>query len=469
MKFLKICFLLSLITFSTSAQDLQSKLELAYQRLVNDSQAQYAITSLCVLDAQTGKIIFGKNENVGLATASTLKIITSATAFSLLGANFKYETSLCYSGKIGSDGILQGDIIIVGSGDPTLASWRYEQTKERLVLNKFVTAIKTAGIKKIEGNIIGNDSLFGTQTTPDGWIWQDIGNYYGSGTSALTWRENQFDIHLKTDLSADSAVKILKTVPHMPYLQIINELNAGEKGTGDNAYVFLPPYSNLAYLRGTWETGLKKNGISAALPDPAYDAAFRLADTLNSLGVKCGLGATTARRLALSKKSIPQNVQKLTAIFSPSLSDIVYWFNKKSINLYGEQLLKTLAWKTGQAPSTKNGANVMIDYWASKGIDKNALNIIDGSGLSPSTRISTLAMAQILFQAQKEPWFGAYLNSFPDNNGMQLKSGFINNVSAYAGYYTDVKGNKYIAVININNYNGKNISKKLFAVLNVLK
>ena len=111
----------------------------------------------------------------------------------------------------------------------------------------------------------------------------------------------------------------------------------------------------------------------------------------------------------------------------------------------------------------------MINYWSSKGLDKNALNILDGSGLSPGTRVTTLAMANILFQVQKEDWFAAYQNSFPENNGMKLKSGSINDVSAYAGYYTDKNGNKYIAVININNYSGSGISKKLFKVLDALK
>jgi D-alanyl-D-alanine carboxypeptidase/D-alanyl-D-alanine-endopeptidase (penicillin-binding protein 4) len=82
----------------------------AYQDLVEDSQAKYAITSLCVLDAQTGKVVFAKNENIGLATASTLKTITSATAFSVLGKDFSYQTTLAYSGKITAEGVLQGDI-----------------------------------------------------------------------------------------------------------------------------------------------------------------------------------------------------------------------------------------------------------------------------------------------------------------------------------------------------------------------
>ncbi|MDQ7949239.1 MAG: D-alanyl-D-alanine carboxypeptidase, partial [Pedobacter sp.] len=200
MKIFKLTLSILLISASAFAQYPIAKLEQAYQNLVNDDQAKYAMTSLCVMDAQTGKIIFAKNENIGLATASTLKTITSATAFSVLGKDFRYQTILAYSGKI-VNGTLQGDLIIVGNGDPTLASWRYEQTKEKVVLNQWVTAIKAAGIKKIDGAVIGDDSLWGTQTMPEGWIWQDMGNYYGAGNSALSWRENQFDVHLKPGAS----------------------------------------------------------------------------------------------------------------------------------------------------------------------------------------------------------------------------------------------------------------------------
>lgn len=470
MKFIKAIILFIVFTFQLSfAQFPIAKLEQAYQNLMSDEQAKYAISSLCILDAKTGKVVFAKNENIGLATASTLKTITSATAFSILGKDFRFQTTLGYNGKITTDGTLQGDLIIVGSGDPTLGSWRYEQSKEQAILMQWVNAIKAAGIKKIEGQIIGDDSLFGSQSMPEGWIWQDMGNYYGAGTSSLTWRENQFDIHLKPGSSTGADVEIKKIVPVMPYLQIVNELKTGSPGSGDNAYGYLPPYSSLAYLRGTWGLGIGKVGISLAMPDPAFDAAYRLQDTLKRINILSTKEATTTRRLNLIGSPLPVVSQKLSTITSPSLSEIVYWFNKKSVNLYGEQLLKTIAWKLGKTPSTRSGATAEINFWANKGIDKDALNILDGSGLSPGTRVTTMAMASILFQVQKEEWFADYLNSFPENNGMKLKSGSINDVSAYAGYYTAADGNKYIAVININNYNGSGISRKLFKVLDALK
>jgi D-alanyl-D-alanine carboxypeptidase/D-alanyl-D-alanine-endopeptidase (penicillin-binding protein 4) len=467
---LKIYSLLLLIFAAniTIAQNRIQNLEKAINNLLNDEQAKHAIVSLCVLDANTGKTLYAKNEQIGLATASTLKTITAATAFSILGKDFQFQTTLAYTGTITTDGILKGNLIIIGSGDPTLGSWRY-QNKENTVLMQWVTAIKSAGIKKIEGAVIGDDRIFGSQTTPEGWVWQDIGNYYGAGTSGLAWRENQFDIHLKPGGSTADEVKIVKTVPATPYVQIINELKTGTPGSGDRSYAFLPPYSNVAYLRGSWGMGIGKSGISVATPDPAFDCAYRLQDTLKRLGISTGQQATTARLMTLNNQVIPSVTQKISTISSPNLSEITYWFLKKSINLYGESLLKTIAIKSGKAGTTSKGAETEINFWADKGIDKTALNIIDGSGLSPGDRITTSAMATVLFQIQKENWFEDYYKALPEYNGMKIKSGTINDVSAFAGYHTDAAGNKYVIVININNYNGSGINKKLFKVLDELK
>lgn len=469
MKFLRLLVvLLSLSITNIFAQSRIQNIEKAFNNLLNDEQAKHALVSLCVLDANTGKTLFAHNEQIGLATASTLKTITAATAFSVLGKDFQYQTTLAYSGNIAPDGTLKGNLIIIGSGDPTLGSWRY-QNKENTVLTQWVAAIKSAGIKKIEGAIIGDDRIFGTQTTPEGWVWQDIGNYYGAGTSGLAWRENQFDIHLRPGSSTAAEVKIVKTVPATPYVQIVNELKTGAPGTGDRSYAFLPPYSNVAYLRGSWGIGIAKTGISVALPDPAFDCAYRLQDTLKRLGINTNQQATTTRLMALNNQPVPAVTQKISTISSPTLSEMAYWFLKKSINLYGESLLKTIALKSGKEASTAKGAEAEIAFWTNKGIEKSALNIIDGSGLSPGDRITTAAMASILFQVQKETWFQDYYKAFPEYNGMKIKSGTINDVSAFAGYHTDAAGNKYIVVININNYSGSGINKKLFKVLDELK
>ena len=448
-------------------QSLNQKLQTTFNRLQADSQLRYASVSLTVLDAKTGEKVFTANPNMGLATASTLKTITSITAFNLLGKDFQYHTQFGYSGSIAADGTLNGDVIIKGAGDPTLGSWRYEQTHENHILALMVEALQKAGIKKINGRIVGDDSIFGTQSIPDGWIWEDLGNYYGAGPSGLCWRENQFDIKLKTG-PIDSLVTIASEIPAMPYLNFKSELLNARAGTGDNAYAYLPLNSNLMYVRGTYAIDQSKKSISAALPDPAYDAAYRLTDTLKNLGII--VSDEPASISTLEKLPIPVISTTLTTISSPTLSQIVYWLNKKSINLYAEQLLKTLAWKAGKPVTTEEGVKVVQDFWKAKGIDPKSLNIMDGSGLSPGCRVTTLTLATILQSAKKEAWFNDFYDSLPVYNNMKMKSGSIQNVLTYAGYQT-YKGRELCFSIMVNNYNGsgREVKEKMFRVLDEMK
>jgi D-alanyl-D-alanine carboxypeptidase/D-alanyl-D-alanine-endopeptidase (penicillin-binding protein 4) len=450
------------------AQPLQQKLQSAFSRLQLDSQCRYASVSLTVLDAKTGEQVFAVNPDMGLATASTMKTITTITAFNVLGKDFKYQTQFGYNGSI-TNGTLNGDIIIKGAGDPTLGSWRYESSKENHVLTMMVDALQKAGIKKINGRIIGDDSVFGTQSIPDGWIWQDVGNYYGAGTSALCWRENQYDIKLHTGESG-TLVTLSREVPIMPYLSFKSEATNAPAHTGDNTYAYLPVNSNMVYVRGTYATDQTKKSIAVALPDPAYDAAFRLADTLKQLGFIITGTAESTSTLTAKGQATPIATQSLTSISSPELSKIIYWTNQKSINLYAEQLLKTIAWKAGKLPSTANGVITLQDFWKQRGIDTNSLNIFDGSGLSPADRVTTHTMATILQSATKEIWFSDFYDSLPVYNDMHMKSGSIINVLNYAGYQTH-NGRQLCFSIIVNNYNGstKAIKEKIFRVLDELK
>jgi D-alanyl-D-alanine carboxypeptidase/D-alanyl-D-alanine-endopeptidase (penicillin-binding protein 4) len=459
--------LLSFCFFSgyAGAQTLQQKLQTAFNKLQLDSQSRYASVSLTVLDAKTGEQVFTANPNMGLATASTLKVITTITAFNILGKDYQYTTNLNYNGGI-DNGTLNGDLIIKGSGDPTLGSWRYPETREHVILSLWVDAIRKAGIKHINGRVIGDDSAFGTASIPDGWIWQDIGNYYGAGTSGLCWRENQFDIKLKTG-SIGTMVGVLRTLPEIPYLNIKSELTNAEAGTGDRSYAFLPVNNNVMYLRGTYAQDQSKKSISVAVPDPAYDVAYRLADTLKRLGVDVEGGPVSVRSLPQA----PTGSNLLVSYNSPKLSKIIYWLNQKSINLYAEQLLKTLALASGKPVTTANGVEAEHEFWKAKGIDQHSLNIVDGSGLSPGDRVTTLTMATILQSAKAAPWFSDFYESLPTYNNTKMKSGSINNVLTYAGFQTSKNGHEYCFSIMVNNYSGSTsgIKQKMFGVLDELK
>jgi len=457
------------ISAQVGAQSFQQKISAAFNKLHADSQCRYASVALTVLDVKTGEQVFAANPDMGLAPGSTMKTITSITAFNVLGKDFLYKTQVNYTGTI-TNGTLNGDVVIKGDGDPMLASWRSKFTTENNILFWFVKSLQELGVKKINGSIIGDDGVYGSQAIPDGWIMQDLGTYYGAGTSGLCWRENKFDIKLNSS-TVGQPIAITHTVPAMPYLTIKSELITGAEGTGDQGYPYLPAFnSNVMYVRGTYAVDQTKKSIAAALPDPAYDAAYRLTDTLNRLGITVNNPPESTTTLIAKGRQVPQADKFVVSINSMSLSEIIYWQNHLSINLYAEQLLKTIALKTGKAVTTANGVKALQDFWKAKGIDENTLNIFDGSGLSPGDRVTTLTMARVLRSAKSESWFNDFYDSLPVYNDMHMKSGSINSCQAYAGYQTH-NGRELCFSIIVNNYNGssRGIKDKLFKVLDVLK
>jgi len=452
------------------AQTLQQKIRNAYSQFEHDPNLQHAVTSLTVLNANTGALVFSKQDNIGLATASTLKTITSAAAYYILGADYVYETKLLYTGSI-NNGVLDGDIVIKGSGDPSLGSDRFDTTKGTVLLAKWTDAIRQAGIKKINGSIIGDDLLFDGQTAGPRWIWQDMGSYYGAGVSGLNWRENLVDAQIRPGDKVGAATSLQSTTPNISYLKLVNESTTGVAGSGDKIYPYSAPYSSIIYLRGTYGIDLKKP-VQLALPDAGYDAALRLQLALENKGIAVQQPATTAKLLNISGKDKLEEGQLLWSHTSPKLADLVYWFNQESINLYGEALLKTMALKQHKETETEKAALLLRDFWVNKlGLAKGAIRIYDGSGLSPEDRVTTMAMARILWSIKKEPWFDSYYKSIPVYNGMKMKSGTIGGVLGYAGYQKAADGTELVFSLLINNYEGTayRMRQQMFKLLNTLK
>ena len=458
-------------TVSASAQSLSDKVSKAFETFEADPQLAFGVVSLSVIDANTGEIVFSKGADKGLATASTLKTITTATAMNILGPDYRYATELQYTGHIDTAGVLHGNLLIKGAGDPTLGSMRYEQSKPEVLLKRWVDAVHRTGIRKITGCVVGDDLLWEGQRTPSGWTWADMGNYYGAGVSALNWRENAFKILLQPGASVGTEVKLLGTKPDRAYLKINNEVLTGAKGTGDKVYGYSAPYSNQILLSGTYGIDLKKE-IALSSPDAAYDVALALQTALEQAHVEVQIPATTAYLLVQSGGYLDHQRISIDTYYSPSLKEICYWFNRMSINLYGEALLKTLAMESEQAFSTSEAALFERDYWYKLlDLEPGSLRIVDGSGLSPENRVSTLSMARILNSAKSKPWFDGFYEALPTYNNMKMKSGTIAGVLGYAGYHTNAAGRSLVFSFLVNNYQGgaTAMRRKMFRMLDALK
>jgi len=155
---------------------------------------------------------------------------------------------------------LNGNIYIVGSGDPTLGSSDFmDSLSLDKLMNNWVEAIKKVGIKKINGGVISDNLLFEEQAIPDDWVWTDIGNYYGTGTNSLCINDNLYFLYFKPNEKVGGKAKVIKTEPKIKNLKFTNYMKTGERGSGDNGYIFCAPKQYNAILRGTNPTRSNKS------------------------------------------------------------------------------------------------------------------------------------------------------------------------------------------------------------------
>lgn len=441
------------------AQNIAQKLDEVTKKLMNSSTAVSSNLSFYVSD-ESGNLVYEFQGNKGLSTASTQKIFTAAAALEVLGKNYTYTTTSAYSGTI-SNGNLNGNLFITSNGDPTLGSWRYEGYKPENFKQKLLDAIKKSGIKKISGDLIIDDTYFDHQTIPGGWPFDDFGNYYGAGVWGVNWRENQFDININgTDFKSFSYPLV--------GIKWLNDLKAA--GNSDQSLIFTSPYSDVALINGSLPAG-KVTTVSGSVPNPPMQLGVEIQKWLKDFGVEISGKVITNSLLELDGKKVLDTPKKniILTYESPTLDKIVYWFLRKSVNLYGENLIKTLGKEKKGNPSFKSGVSYLKEFWKSKGINPNMINFADGSGLSPQNYVSAKAEVQALLYAKKQPWFESYYDGFPtQDNGMKMKSGTMRDTKSYAGYHTSKDGKKYVYSIIINNYEGSG-GTELQKILNVLK
>ncbi len=467
-KIFSICVFFSFIC-STQAQTITEKLKKATEKLLDDTQMKNASLGFSVADAETGATVYSYNGDIGLSPASSQKIFTAIASYDILGQDFRFITIIGYNGSI-DGGVLKGDLIIKGFGDPTLGSWRYKGFKPEDVHAKILKSLKTNGIRAIDGNVIVDDGAYALQPMPGGWPWNDMGNYYGAPCWGLNWLENQYDITFRPGKKIEEETTIAKISEALPGVTIINQTTTGESGSGDQSSILLPPFGTTGIVTGTLPLG-KNTTASGAIPNPPLLFAQQLKqwlekDTIYSTGT-----FTCANQLIINRQKVPTIKYSLDTLFSPPMDDMIYYFLQKSINLYGESLVKAIGWKKNKKGETSEGVGIVRDFWEQKGIAKNALKMIDGSGLSPQNYDAVSSEVKALLYAKKQPWFEAFYKALPTYNGTKMKSGTIAMCKAYTGYQKSSNGKNYVFSMIINNYNGGHdaLVNKMYLILNVLK
>ena len=439
------------------AQNLNTHVE----KLCEEPELKHALLGFCAMEVESGTIIADHQMHKSLIPASSLKVVTTATALGVLGKDYRFKTELAYTGTIDASGVLHGDIIIKGYGDPTLGSDQFDKAMPLDELgNQFVKVIMDAGIKQVDGRIIGDGTFFESQVTPSAWQWNDLGNYFAAGVFGLNIHENLYHLTFQQSPNLGATPPIINVEPKIPGLSFINELSSAPKGTGDNAYIFGAPYTYNRYVRGTIPIGNEAFRIKGSIPEPPLFAAYLLKQALNYVGVE-----TKEHTCIRHLEQRPDAGKVIYTHESPRLEEIILRTNMKSVNLYCEVLLKAIGQKQKGQGSLEGGLESIKEYWTNKKIDLSGLHMQDGSGLSPRNAVSSYSLAAIMRASAKDDAFmaslplagktGSLRNMFKGTiaeNNIRAKSGYMGHIMSYTGYATNKAGKLISFSVIVNNY-----------------
>ena len=433
--------------------------------------ASNGIVALSVRRVNDGTVIFGQNENISLSTASTLKLVSTATALATLGSTFSYTTTLEYDGMI-KDSTLTGNLYLRGTGDPSLGSGRFAGYPAWAALLKDISfQVRRAGIRRIDGAVIGDGSYYDCQPIPDSWPFSDLGNYYGAGLFGLNINENLYRIYLKPGSSLNAPATILRTDPVLPNLSFINRVTTGPATSGDNVNIYCAPFQKTATLEGTMPAADLKSStdffVEGAMPDPAFFTANAIAGQLRRDSIRVtGLPGTHRPETLISKPLVRREVARYV---SPPLSDLARETNFESLNLYAEALMRSAARKLKQAPTDwPESISAVTGFWQNKGLNISGFRPRDGSGLSTTGAMTTNNLTTILAAMTREATYPVFYASIPvvgqtgtvkrlakgtkAAGNVRAKSGTIEGVRAYAGYFTAADGTLMCFSFKINKY-----------------
>jgi serine-type D-Ala-D-Ala carboxypeptidase/endopeptidase (penicillin-binding protein 4) len=452
MKHLSI-FLLALLSLNTIAQDRSlSTAEVELQRLRQDLGLKHGEVGFVAVNLDNGSIITEHNSYRAMIPASIQKLLTTSNTLSSLGSDYRFKTRIAYTGEI-IEGTLHGDIVIYGAGDPTFNSRYFTNQNHDQAIKEAATK---AGIKSITGKLVFDLSLYTEHTTPSGWVWEDMGNYFGATPTAFMWADNSFNLDLRSGQTGTDVMLADSWPSDSPYLLDV-DIKASTDNK-DNAWFYSAPKGNIIYGKGSIPAHKDRFTVKLSDPDPVQS-----------------YGKHLEKLLGLKNISIQRNydhieyasARTLIELSSPPLKEIITVTNKQSINLYAEALNLT-ADTAQELKSVEGGIRSLEAFLTKNKIRYEGNRFIDGSGVSPMNRVTPQVMIDLLSVMYRSPLkedfqstlavggqsgtFKYYFKSGKAAGNIMGKSGTMNGVRNYAGYVKNKYGETVAFCLMMNDY-----------------
>jgi D-alanyl-D-alanine carboxypeptidase/D-alanyl-D-alanine-endopeptidase (penicillin-binding protein 4) len=451
-----------------------AKFAVRMEALLGAAPASKGEWGLLIADAETGETLYEQNADRYFVPASNMKLFSTALALAKLGPEYRFHTTLETQGTISGEGVLTGDVVLVGRGDPNLSNRRFPyELKEQFdgppekALAGLADALAARGVKVISGDVIGDDSYFPRERYPNGWEIDDMVWEFGAAISAIVVDDNTVALTLTPGEQAGSPVQAVVS-PATPDFTVENNVVTSAAEVKSDLTLKREPGANLVVVKGTLPAKSAPRKLILAVEEPALHAAATLKRLLEERGVKIG-GGVRARH---DPAKIPGDPAILAEHVSVPLGDSVRLVNKISQNLHTEMLLRTVARQSGVWNTPEELMKIPADFYAAAGIAPGDVIQTDASGLSRHDLVTPRAIVTLLAFVQKQTWFTPYYESLPVSGvdgtledrmkntpaagRLHAKTGSVEHVRTLSGFAETLSGRRLIFSFLSNNQGGKN-------------
>lgn len=453
------------------------------KELEEDSLMNTTSWSVVIRNVKTGETIVERNSSASLSGASITKLLTTGSALSTLGGDFRYETELAYSGEI-IDSTLYGTLYVIGGGDPTLGS-DYDKFLPGIdsVFSVWKKAVNNAGIARVEGFLVADSRYFTLEPMVDSWSWDDADTYYGTGVLGLSFFENKCRIEFAPSDTLGKPVEVVSVFPEIPGVKVINR-TATEEGRANRLWLSASPLHPLEHFvtgslgrqRGkVTETGANRAaGLSLLREFEKYLSGGR-----GDMNVEYAVWDTYTPGIDTTAKK-----NTILKYYSPELRTIASVTNKYSDNMYAETIFRTMGKLLGEGDSRYDSRQVELAILDSIAPGSRTLNLQDGSGLSRMSFLNGRYYSDFLMGMYRTDAFADFFESLavpggegtfkntikdcPTRTNLHLKSGSLSGVRGLAGYSQN--GDEMLCfVIMVNRYHSVTpISARLNPLLELI-
>jgi serine-type D-Ala-D-Ala carboxypeptidase/endopeptidase (penicillin-binding protein 4) len=415
-----------------------------------------------ILDPANSEVLLAVNADKTFTPASVMKVVTTSAALEKLGSDFRFRTGVYTDGELQPDGTLVGNLILVGRGDPNLMD-PYGELIEKPALQELAENLKAAGVKKIQGNLIGDDSYFDPASSANGWSAQQLKSVYGAPINALSTNNNAISVNARpSKLNSLVAVSI---EPQTSYFRIRNLATTGGPKSKRTIGAKLISDSKTIVVSGVLPRG-QTFGRSLVIDKPSLVSTLTFGEELKKHGI-----TVSGNVEAIHSGDLPPTPRDrwtlLTEHISPPLIRALEIINKRSQNLHAEMLLRTLGAEFKGAGTDAAGLQVVRDFLVEAGIESDKVQLNDGCGLSRENLITPRFQTSLLQFLSTRPYFDLFLNTLAVSGTdgtlrnrmgseqvkgyIRAKTGTLNGVSTLSGYMTTKSGRNLAFSIFANN------------------